>query len=372
MRVRRLNPAVRADVRRFVTFPFDLYRGCAQWTPPLVSSVKLAMNRRRHPFYRHSDAAFFLAEAEGEVVGRIAVLENRRYNAYNQSKTAFFYYFDTVEDVEVVRALMDAADAWARDRGLTVLKGPKGMLRSDAYGVLVEGFQHLAGMGLPYNYAYYAPLLEAVGFEKEVDYHSGYMTAEHQLPPRLFELADRIKRRRGFWIKSFSSIRELRGWIPRIQAVNNAAFTEVWGYYPIDEAEVQMIGDQLLAVSDPQLMKVVMKGEEIVGFAFVFPDLAEALQATKGRLWPLGWVRILWTKKHTQRLLGNGIGLLPQYQGLGASAVLYAELNHILRQRGARYLEIVQVLESNIKSLGDMNMLGVRWHKRHRVYRRAI
>lgn len=372
MHVRELDTGVRADVRRFVTFPFDLYRDCAQWTPPLLSSVRLAMNRRRHPFYQHSDAAFFVAEADGAVVGRIAVLENRRYNTYNQSKTAFFYYFDTVDDAEVVQALTDAASAWARDRGLNVLKGPKGMLRSDAYGVLIEGFQHLAGMGIPYNYPYYATLLEAVGFEKEVDYHSGYMTAEHQLPPRLFKLSERIKERRGFWIKSFSSTRELRSWIPRIQAVNNAAFTEVWGYYPIDDAEAQMIGNQLLAVSDPPLVKVVMKDEEIVGFAFVFPDLAEALQATKGRLWPLGWARILWAKKHTPRLLGNGIGLLPQYQGLGASAVLYTELNGILRRRGGQYLEIVQVLESNIKSLGDMNMLGVRWHKRHRVYRRAI
>jgi hypothetical protein len=154
--------------------------------------------------------------------------------------------------------------------------------------------------------------------------------------------------------------------------VNNEAFTDVWGYYPIDDAEVQMIGDQLLAVADPHLLKLVMKGDEIAGFAFIFPDITEALQATKGRLWPFGWVRILWALKHTRRLNGNGVGLLPEYQGFGATALLYTEFDKTLRQRNATWCEVAQAMETNIKSLQDMNAVGVTWHKRHRVYRRVL
>lgn len=369
MKVRQLNTDDRRDVARFIQVSFDLYQQCPQWVPPLITTLKQAMDRRRHPFYNHSEAAFFLAEDGDRLLGRIAVLAHRRYNDYTNEKVAFFYYPDFVDDVDVVEQLISAAAEWTHNRGLTTLLGPKGMLRSDPYGVLIEGFEYSAGMVLPYNYPYYAQRLEEVGLQKEVDYLTGYVTAEDQLSERFFRIVERIKKRCDFWVKSFSTKREMRSWIPEIQRVNNKAFTEVWGYYPIDEAEVRMIGDQLLMIADPQLMKVVMSGEEIAGFAFVFPDVAEALKAVGGRLWPFGWLRLLIAMKRTKRLLGNGVGLLPQYQGLGASAMLYAEIHDTLRSRGAEHMELIQVMESNIKSLGDMNRLGAKWHKRHRVYR---
>jgi GNAT superfamily N-acetyltransferase len=370
--VRILNTKERSDVRKFVDFPFDLYSGCGQWSPTLFSTIKLAMNRKKHPFYKHSDAAFILAEEEGEVLGRIAVLDNHHYNTYNNSRVAFFYYFDAVDDADVAKVLFAKAEAWAAKRGLTSMLGPKGMLRADAYGILIEGYEYVAALGMPYNYDYYPELMTAAGYEKEMDYLSGYLSAETQLPERMFRLVDKVKERSGFWVKSFSSKRELRKWIPAIQRVNNEAFTNVWGYYPIDDAEVQMIGKQLLAIADPHLLKLVMKGDDIAGFAFIFPDITEALQATGGRLWPFGWVRILRAIRTTRRLNGNGIGLLPEYQGFGATALLYTELEKTLRQRDAAWCEIAQAMETNFKSLGDMNAVGVTWHKRHRVYRRVL
>jgi GNAT superfamily N-acetyltransferase len=133
-----------------------------------------------------------------------------------------------------------------------------------------------------------------------------------------------------------------------------------------------MIGRQLLAVSDPRLLKIVLKDGDIAGFAFVFPDVVKTLQATGGRLWPFGWLRLLVALRRTGRLLGNGVGLLPAYQGMGGNAMMYVELEKIIRSRGAGYMEFAQVMESNLKSLGDAKMLGVRWHKRYRVYRRAV
>lgn len=368
--IRIIDPTQRRDVNKFVDFAFTLYAGCEEWSPPLISSIKLAMNRRKHPFYNHSDAAFIIAERGGEVVGRVAVMNNRHYNDYNHSHVAFFYYFDSVDDVAVAQALFDEAEGWATAQGLTTILGPKGMLRADAPGILVEGFEHVAALGMPYNYAYYPQLMTAVGFEKEIDYLSGYMTEEHTLPDRVVRIVDKIKKRSGFWVKSFSSKRELRKWIPAIQRVNNEAFTDVWGYYPIDDAEVQMIGKQLLAVADPRLLKIVMKGDDIAGFAFIFPDITKTLQVIKGRMWPFGWARLMRALKKTQRLSGNGVGLLPEYQGLGATAVLYAEFESAMRQRNATWCEVAQAMETNIKSLGDMNAVGVTWHKRHRVYRR--
>jgi hypothetical protein len=370
MRVRKLDTEDKKDVRQFVEFPFELYANCLQWVPPLISGVELALNRRKHPFYRHSDADFFVAEDNGRTLARIAVQENRRYNDYHHRKAAFFYYFDAVDDAEAARGVFEAAADWTARRGLNVLFGPKGFVRSDAPGILVEGFEHRAALSMPYNYDYYPRLVEAAGFAKEIDYLSGYLERGHDLPDRFYEIVEKVKQRRGFWVKTFKNKRELRAWIPQIQKVNNEAFTEVWGYYPIDDAEARMVGEQLLSVADPRLMKVVMKEDDIAGFAFIFPDISEALRKTRGRLWPFGWITILREFKRTRRLSGNGVGLLPEYQGMGASAVLYTEFAKTLKATQALHLDIAQAMETNLKSLGDLNAVGVIWYKRHRVYRR--
>lgn len=374
--IREIDTADRRDVGRFVGFPFDLYAADDKWSPPLRSGVRLTLDRRRHPFYRHSEAAFFMAEENGRTRARIAVLENRRYNEFNRTRAAFFTYFDSADDVEAARGILDAAAAWAARRGLNVLYGPKGFLRSDAPGTLVEGFEYEAALGMPYNYDYYPRLIEAAGFEKEIDYLSGYLSGQltrgFSLPGRMAGLVDRIRERSGFEVKTFRSKRQLRRFIPALQRINNEAFGGVWGFYPIDEAEARMIGRQLMTIADPRLIKVVMKDGEIAGFVFVFPDISSALRRVRGRLWPLGWIPVLHALRTTKRLSGNGVGLLPQYQGKGASTLLYAEIASTLKAAGAVHCDAAQAMETNVKSLGDMNMLGVVWSKRHRVYRRKL
>lgn len=372
MKVREINPRQRSAVQAFVQFPLDLYRDCEHWFPPLASAVRLTLNRRQHPFYQHSAAAFFLAEEAGRTVGRLAVLENRRYNDYHQQKVAFFYYFDALDNPDVARELFAAAGRWAQARGLTTLLGPKGFVRSDAPGLLVEGFEYRAALSMPYNFAYYPALMEAAGFSKEVDYLSGYLANDYEFPERFARIVERVKERRGYWVKSFQNKAELRAWIPRIQRINNEAFTDVWGYYPIDDAEAEMVGRQLLSVADPRMIKVLLQGDEVIGFCFIFPDISAALKTTEGRLWPFGWIRILREFKRTRRLSANGVGLLPAHQGLGGSALLYTEFAKLLINSGAEHCDVAQALESNLKSLGDMNALGVNWYKRHRVYRRDL
>ncbi|MDD3519259.1 MAG: hypothetical protein PHQ14_13005 [Chromatiales bacterium] len=371
MQVRRIDGR-RRDVHAFIQFPIELYRECPNWFPPLASTVRMTMDRKRHPFYRHSDAAFFLAEADGVTLGRVAVLDNRRYNAHTNGSTAFFHYFDTVNDVEVARALFDAAEQWAKARGLTLLLGPKGFIRSDAPGILVEGFEHRAALGMPYNHPYYSALLEDLGFTKEVDYLSGYIDRGSHLPERFRDVARRAAARRGYRVKTFRSKREIRAWVPRIQRINNEAFTDLWGYYPIDDAEADMIAAQFATIADPSLIKLLMKDDEVIGFCFVFPDISDALKATDGRLWPFGWMRILRAFHRPGRLSANGVGLLPAHQGLGGGALLYTELAQTLIESTAEHCDVAQALETNVRSLGDLNALGVHWYKRHRVYRRGL
>ena len=372
MRIRKIDTSRGGDVRQFVRLPFDLYRESELWVPPIVSDMELALNRDKYPFYRHSDADFFLAEQGDRTVGRIAVIDNRRYNRYHKSKTAFFYYFETVEDETVAEGLVSAAADWARERGLTMLIGPRGLLRADGHGLLVEGFGHRPAMGVPYNPPYYADLLEGLGFEKEIDFLSAHLAGDSDLPKRFYDIAERVKERRGYWVRSFDSKRELRRWVPEVQRVNNEAFPHVWGYYPIDEVEANAIADRFLAAADPRLIKLVMKEKEVVGFVIGYPDLSAGIQRARGRIWPFGWLHLLLEMRRTSWINFNGAGILPKHQGVGANAVLYTELAKTVLNFGFEHADLVQVAENNIESRGEVGAVGGEWYKRHRIYRLAL
>ena len=382
MRVRQLDTLSPRDIHQFIAFPFELYRDCPQWVPPLWGDMELVFNRRKHPFFRHSAAEFFVAEEDRptlgrptlgrRTLGRLAVLDNRVYNEARQKREAFFYYLDMVEDKAVTRALFDAAITWARGRGLENLSGARGFMQGDGQGILIEGFEHRPAVGIPYNYPYYDALLSDAGFLKETDTFSGYLSGTYELPPRFYEIAEKVKERRGLRIRSFTSRRELRAWVPRIGKLVTESFAEHADAWPMTEEEFLIVAERLLSIADPRLIKLVMKGDEMIGFLFAFHDISAAIQRIKGRVWPFGWIALLREFRRTTWLNINGVGLLPQHQGVGANAVLYTEMARSVRDFHFLHADVVQVEEKNRKSLGDMAAIGVQWYKTHRIYTRAI
>jgi len=374
MRIRKLDTTKRRDARAFIRFPFNLYRDCPQWVPPLLPDMRAALNRKRYPFYRHSEADFFVAESEGQMLGRITALNNRRYNDYHGSKVAFFYHLEMVEDAQVTQALFDAAFAWARQRGLDTVVGPKGLLRSDAHGILVNGFEHRPSVGVPYNYAYYDRLIQGCGMRKYLDYDSAYVSRHKGLPPRVEAIAERVKERRGIAIKVLRSKAELRAAAPLIQRIYEQAFVQVPDYYPITQEDIEAMIDRMAAITDPSLIKMVTKNEEPIGFMIAYPDVAAAIQRIKGRLWPLGWVQVLLETRRTAWVTFSAVGVTPAYQGAGVNAVLYVEMAKTVQSDkfSFEHGDAVQAAETNMGSVGDGNAIGVEWYKTHRVYRTEL
>jgi hypothetical protein len=354
-----------------VELPFQLYRDCPPWVPPLVDDVKLQLDRRRYPFYQHSDAAFFTAARDGQVVGRIAVLDNRHYNAHWNSQTAFFYFFDAENQPETASALFAASEEWAKARGLTKMVGAKGFLQGDGIGILVEGFEHHPAVGIPYNYEYYGTLIEGAGYSRQRDFVSAYLPGNVQLPERVHEVAERMKARRGFSIKTFDNKAELRSWVPRIVQTYNDTFIQNWEFNPVTDAEAQVIGDRLLQIADPKLIKLVMKGDEIAGFLIGFPDISEGICRAGGRLWPVGWFWLLREFRRTRWLNLNGAGILAPYRGLGVNAILYSEMEKTIRSGQFLHADIVQIEES-VLTLDDALRMGARVYKRHRIYEKML
>lgn len=362
------------QVTRFIQLPLRLYRGSSQWVPPLMGDMRLQLNRSKHPYYQHSDADFFLAVQGKEDVGRIAVLENRNYNAYHQSRTAFFYHFECVEDPAVAAALFERALEWARQRGLTKLIGPKGIGILDGMGFLVEGFQQRAAMTMMlYNPPAYPAYAEAAGFSKEVDFVSCHITAQQfSLPERIHSIADKIKARGQLRVVTFRNKAELRALAPRIGRAYNQAFVNNWEYIPITDAELALVTNDLVTVADPKLIKIILHQEDVVGFLFAFPDLSAAIQRHQGRLFPLGLADLLLEYRRTRWVIVNGAGILPQFQGRGGNALLYSEMEKTIKQAGFAHADLTQVAETALQMRRDLESLGGVPYKNHRVFGRAV
>jgi len=361
------------DVRRFLNFPFELYRHIPQWVPPFTSDARRMLDRRRHPFYQHSAADFFLALKNDRVVGRLAVLDNQHSNEFNHTRTAFFYLFEAENDLAISRGLFTAAFDWARARNLAQIDGPKGFTALDGMGLLVKGFEHRPALGIPYNPDYYPRMLEDVGFDNAGDIVSGYLDATNlTFPDKIHHIAELVQKRRGLHIARFKSRRDLRQIIEPLKRMYNDSLGGTTGNVPLTDDEVNTIAQQLLTFANPRLIKIVMKDDELVGFMFAYPDVSAAMQRTRGKLWPFGWIDLLLELKRTKWVNINGAGIVEKYRGNGGTAILFSEMYKSIAEGGFHHADIVQIGVDNDRMQREIAGIGIDFYKTHRMYRKAI
>ena len=361
------------DVGRFLDVPFAVYRNTPQWVPPLASDARLMLDRRRHPFYRRSAAAFFLAlDDASRPVGRLAVLHNVPFNEFNQQRTAFFYLFECLDQPDAARALFEAAFDWARSRGLTRIQGPKGFSALDGTGFLVAGFEHRPALGIPYNPPYYSHFVETAGFGPVDEVVSGYLSGHAAFPESIHRASELIQKRRGLHVARFRTRRDLRAFVPRLQALYNASLEGTIDNTPLSDEDASAMARQLLWFANPRLIKILMKGDEPVGFLFAYPDISAALQRTRGRMWPLGWINLLLEMRRTRWVNINGAAIIERYRGLGGTAILFSEMQRSIVEGGFHDADLVQVGLANDRMQRELRDLGIRFYKRHRSYARRL
>ena len=372
MKIKQIDPSRRDDARQFLQLPFTIYRSTAQWVPPLEMDAKRMLDKKSHPFYNHSDAAFFMAEREGRWVGRLAVLDNRHYNEYNHESTAFFYLFECENDSDAAMGLFSEGEAWARGRHLTRMIGPKGFTALDGMGLLVKGYEHRPALGIPYNLDYYSSLVEKAGFEMMGEMVSGYLSPEIKLPEKIFEVAKAVQERKGLRIARFNKRSDLRMVVPKLKQMYNGALEGTTGNTPLTDEEALTLADQLLWFADPSLIKIIMKDDEAVGFLFAYPDISAALQRTGGRLFPLGWLDLLLELRRTKWININGAGLVEKYRGMGGTALLFAEMYNSIINGRYQHAEMVQVGMENDRMQNELRNFGIDFNKLHRMYHKQI
>ena len=375
IKISKVDVSNKAERNRFINIHFELYKDVPQWVPPFKTDIHMMMNPKKHPYYEHSDAEFFIAEKDEQAVGKIAALENKPFNAYHGTKDAEFYLFDSINDQEVANALLQTVTDWAKARGLNRIVGPKGFGPLDGYGIQIEGFEHRQMMNMMnYNFPYYRDLVENFGFSKAVDFVSSYARPDLFVVPDKVKKAAEIALKRGsFELLNFKNKRHLVQWAPKIGEAYNKAFVNNWEYYPLSKREIDFVVSNVITIVDPDLLKVILKDGEIVGFTFPFPDVSAAMQKNKGRLGLFEIIRLFSEVKRTNWISFNGVGILPEYQGLGGNAIIYVELSNAMKAK-PQFMnsELTQVAESAQQMRKDLANLGVKFYKNHRVYQKDI
>jgi len=364
----------RKMVQRFLRLPFRLYARSPHWVPPILMDASTQLNPDKHPFYEHSQAEFYLATRDGRDVGRIALLENRPYNRYHDKRQAQFYLFECEDDFEVASALFERVFEAARARGLTQVVGPKGFGALDGYGMLVDGYEFRPAMTMMnYNPPYYPAFAERLGFRKEVDFVSCYLSAEKfRLPERVHRVAERAAARSGLRVMRFQHKRELMAMAPRIGQAYNQTFVNNWEYYPLSPREIKFLTDSILGFADPRLIKLILHDEDVVGFLFAFPDVSAAIQRSKGRLFPFGIVDLLIEARRTRWVALNGAGVLPEFHGRGGNALMYSEMEKTIHEHKFLHADLTQVAETAVQMRHDLENVGGVAYKNHRVFIREI
>ena len=367
----------RRQLRRFVEFTNQLYKDCPYYCPPLFQDEMNTFDKTQNPALEFSDYQLFLAYQDGTIVGRVAALVNYRANERWGSKHVRFGWIDFVDDYAVSKALLDAVAEWGRSKGMEQMNGPVGFTDFDKEGALVEGYDYLAPMASLYNYPYYLKHYEAYGLTKDVDWIEYLITPPDEVPERLAKMSKIVAQRSHLHIAPVHSPKELMERYPTMEYfdVLDAAYQKLYNYTPMTYRQKEYYSKFYFGLLNFDFVTIVEnENNEVVGVGLGMPDISEALRKCKGRLFPLGWYRLLKALKakkmrHFDLLL---IGVRPDYQDKGVTAMIFATQMPYYPQYGIKEIETTSILETNHKNQANFAMLEHIQHKRRRAYIKDI
>jgi GNAT superfamily N-acetyltransferase len=338
--------------------------------------VETLLSRTKNPFFEHAEAEYFIAERDGEIVGRIAAISNRLHNETHGDQVGFFGFFESIDDQAVANALFDASSDWCRALGHDVLRGPASFSVNDECGLLVDGFDTPPALMMPHNPRYYVQLIEGAGFRKAKDllvYQGGSEAGYVPVPERLARATELIRQRQGISLRPLN-MKDFEGEVERIKELYNSAWEKNWGFVPMTEHEIDHLAEQFKPVVIPELVPMAEKDGKLIGFGIALPDLNVVFRKNRsGRLFPI-ILKLLWDlkMKRIRRARILLLGLVPEYQGKGIDAVLYHWIWTRSRDRGIYWGEAGWILEDNPAMNAGLEKMTFRVYKTYRLYDRSI
>ena len=355
--------------RDFVNFPIKLYKG-NEYYVPLLALDEIALFNKNNLNYEDCDIVFYLAYKDGKVAGRIAGIEQKSYNIKTGEKRCRFSRFDCVDDKDVAKALFDAVEKWAKERGLNVVHGPLGFNDLDREGLLIEGFDHLATFEENYNYPYYQTLIENCGYGKEIDYLAFKIFSPKSSNERVKRLSEAMLKRYNLHIGTARNINQyLKKYKDGIFDALDEAYKELYGVVPYTEKLRKSIISQFkLLLNMNCICTVLNENEEVVAVGIGLPSLAKAVQKSKGKYLPFGIFRILKARRNFKTFDFALIGVRPKFQGTGITAIILQYLIDQANNLGIEEIETNHSLETNNKILATWKNFDHKQHKRFRCF----
>jgi GNAT superfamily N-acetyltransferase len=366
----------RRQLKRFVKVPFHLHREHPQWVPPLIYERMEFLDREKNPYFEHAEAEYFLAERDGEPVGRITAQIDRRWDEFQGGEDGMFGFFETIEDREVAAALLGAAEDWLRARGRRRLLGSMDFTTNDELGILIEGFELRPMVLQPWHPPFYRELIEDRGYAKAMDLlmwylELGKLKEGDQFTPEIHAAAEKALHEEGISIRNIDK-RNLGREMQIFTEVYNEAWSKNWGFVPATDAEVEFHAKLLKQVIDERWGFIAEKDGEAVGVAFTLPDINQAIAKTGGRLLPFGWLRFLLAKRRIDRVRVFALGVKHDYRHSGVAAGLYLKHLEAASPDGVPGGETGWILETNGPMNRAMEGMGGEVVKRYRIYERRL
>lgn len=359
------------DLMRFIKFQWKIYKNDPYWVPPLLFEKKNQFNREKNPFFKHAEMELFLAEKDGELVGRIAAIKNDLHNEYNKDNVGFFGFFESIDDQEVANALFDSASAWLKAKGLDAMRGPANPSSNDEYGLLIEGFEDPPRVMMPYNPEYYIKLIENYGLSNVKTLNAYKIENEKLLASeKLVRGAELVRKRYGFEICPMKP-KDFNNELTKVKYVYNKAWAPNWGFVPMTEEEMDQLAKDVKDIIDPKLVLFVEVKGEVVAFAWVMPDINYLMKDSNGSL--LKFLYRFFTKQKQIRWARVlTLGIIPEYQKKGLDSLLYYEITKRAQKRGIVLGEASWILEDNLMMNRGAELMEGTLYKKYRLYQANI
>lgn len=363
-------------LKKFAKFPIDLYKGNEYYVPSLVLDEVGTLDAKNNPAFDFCESVYYMAYKEGKPVGRIAGIINRKVNEKTGEKAARFGFVDFIDDREVSEALFDAVENWAKSKGMDQIHGPLGFTDMDPEGLLIEGFDQLGTMSAIYNHPYYRQHIEDRGYEKAVDWVEYKIKVPEGVPEKHQRISDIVQRKYNLRIVKFKNASEVYkgNYGQKIFDLINHAYADLYGYSNLSQRQIDYYVKMYIPLLRLENVTVIVdEHDELIAVGIALPSLSKALQKSRGRLFPIGFIHLLKALKGKN----DGVDLLlvavrPDYQSKGVNALLFSDLIPVFIRNGYKYAESNPELEMNEKVQSQWQYFERVQHKRRRAYTKKI
>jgi GNAT superfamily N-acetyltransferase len=359
----------------FIKFQWQIYSEDPAWVPPLIIERKAFLDRKHHPFYRHGDAALFLAQRDDKIVGRIMASDDPNYNSLHETNVGCFGLFESIDDREVAAALFEGAANWLRKKGRTEIMGPIDYSTNYVCGLLINGFQFPPTILTAHNPQYYRQLIEACGFTKAKDWYAWWFADPSKAVMQLRRLATRGHSRWSVTIRS-ANLKNIPDESRRLREIYNQAWEKNWGFVPFTEAEIQFMTKELKPLLVPEFGWIAEIGNKPVGFTLCLPDINVVLRNLNGRLTrfglPTGLIKLLFHKRRIRKGRLIALGVIKEYRRAGIAEILVLRvMEETMIKRGITG-ELSMTLEDNFMINRFLEAIGAERYKTYRIFTRTL